>query len=389
MSDWHQTLAELQAAGLIRKPVTLESAQGPRVRIGGRDYDCWCSNDYLGMANHPALIQAAKRAADEFGTGAGASRLVCGTMSIHRRLEEAIAKFKQTESALVFATGYMANVGTISSLVGRGDSVYCDRLNHASIFDGVRLSGANLRVYPHKDVDALDRLLDRQTSGAKLVVTDTVFSMDGDIAPLPDLVDVCERRGATLMVDEAHATGVLGATGHGAIELFKLEGRVPVIMGTLSKAVGSLGGFVAGSSDLTALLVNRARSFIYSTALPPPVCAASLAGLRLIENEPERVAALWTNTRLLHDALRNMGWDIGSGETPITPLIIGEANDAVAVSKKLFGLGHFAPAIRPPTVPENTARLRLTPTAAHNTESIKRLAEALTAMRLQTREESK
>ncbi len=401
MSEWRKTLDELAAAGLLRTPVTIEGRQGPRVRIDGRDVLCFCSNNYLGLAGDPRLAEAAKAALDGYGVGAGASRLVSGTMTLHCELEDAIARFKGADAAIVFPTGYMANVGTIPALVGRGDTIYCDRLNHASIFDGCRLSGATLRVYPHRDADALDRLLRRERSGRALVVTDTVFSMDGDIAPLPDLVEVCERHGAALMIDEAHATGVLGEHGRGAAEHFREKGDaglfrvapcVPngetmlkevqasfplVVMGTLSKAVGALGGYVAGSRDLIDLIVNKARSFIYTTALPPAVCAAALAGLWIIEQEPERRAALWARTRQLHEGLRSLGFDIGATQTPITPVVVGASADAVALSKRLFDAGILAPAIRPPTVPEGTARIRLVPTAAHTPEDIDALLVAL------------
>ena len=380
MDEWRRMLDELAGAGLLREPVTVEGRQGPRVRVGGADFLCFCSNNYLGLADHPAPVEAAKAALDRYGAGGGASRLVSGTMTPHRELEEAVARFKGAEAAVIFPTGYMANVGTIPALAGKGDTVYCDRLNHASIFDGCRLSGAALRVYPHKDAGNLDDLLGKARGGRALVVTDTVFSMDGDLAPLPDLVAICERRGATLMVDEAHATGVLGANGRGAAEHFGIEpGRIPVVMGTLSKAVGSLGGYVAGSRDLVALLVNRARSFIYTTALPPAVCAASMAGLRIIAEEPNRRAALWARARQLQDGLRDLGFDLGSCDTPITPLMAGESDAAVRLSRRLFERHILAPAIRPPTVPEGTARIRLTPIATHTAEDVDALVRAVAA----------
>ena len=378
MSDWRKTLDELAKAGLLRRPATVEGRQGPRVRVNGEEYLCFCSNNALGLAGHPALAEAAKAAVDEYGTGSGASRLVSGTMTVHRELEDAVARFKGVEAAIVFPTGYMANVGTIPALVGKGDTAYCDRLNHASLFDGCRLSGAAVRVYPHKDVGKLDELLAREREGRVLVVTDTVFSMDGDLAPLPELADICERRGAMLMIDEAHATGVLGETGRGAAEHFGIEpGRIPVVMGTLSKAVGSLGGYVAGSRDLIDLLLNRARSFIYTTAPPPAVCAASIAGLRLIEQEPDRREALWARTEQLQDGLRSLGLEIGPTETPITPLIVGKSDAAVDLSKTLFERKILAPAIRPPTVPEGTARIRLTPMATHTAADITELLAGL------------
>ncbi|MFO7898355.1 MAG: 8-amino-7-oxononanoate synthase [Planctomycetota bacterium] len=376
--EWRRALDELAGRGLLRKLRTVDGAQGPRVRIDGRELLCFCSNNYLGLACHPALVRAARRAAAQYGTGSGASRLVSGSMAIHRELEDAVARFKRADAAIVFPTGYMANLGVIQSLVGRGDVVYCDRLNHASIIDGCRLSGATLRVYPHKDAGRLDRLLARGRGERALVVTDTVFSMDGDLAPLPDLVEVCERHGATLMIDEAHATGVLGATGRGATEHFGIEpGRIPVVMGTLSKAVGSFGGYVVGAVDLIELLVNKARSFIYTTAPPPAVCAASIAGLRIIDEEPGRRAALWERTRQLQDGLRRRGLAVGETETPITPVIVGEADAAVALSRRLLDAGVLAPAIRPPTVPDGTARVRLAPMAAHTPEDVETVLDAI------------
>ena len=377
-TGWREVLDELARRGLMRKLRTVEGAQGPRVRIDGRELLCFCSNNYLGLADHPALVQAATRAAEEHGTGSGSSRLVAGTMVLHRRLEDAVAGFKRAEAAIVFPTGYAANLGVIPALVGGHDVVYCDRLSHASIIDGCRLAGADLRVYPHKDVARLDRLLARRRGNRTLVVTDTVFSMDGDIAPLPDLVEVCERHGAILMIDEAHATGVLGETGRGATEHFGIEpGRIPVVMGTLSKAVGSLGGYVVGGFDLIELLINTARSFIYTTALPPAVCAASIAGLRMIDEDPQRRARLWERTRQLQDGLREAGLDLGDTETPITPVVVGKADDAVALADRLLDAGILAPAIRPPTVPDGTARIRLSPMATHTREDIEAVLEAV------------
>jgi glycine C-acetyltransferase/8-amino-7-oxononanoate synthase len=391
-TNWmRRTLDDLAARGLLRRPLTVEGRQGPRVRVGGRNLLCFCSNNYLGLADHPALAEASKAALDTCGTGAGASRLVSGTMTLHRELEDAIARFEGTEAALVFATGYMANIGTIAALVGRSDTVYSDRWNHASIVDGCRLSGASLRVYPHKDVDRLDRLLARDRGGRMLVVSDTVFSMDGDIAPVADLLDVCDRHGAMLMIDDAHATGVLGSAGWDVSGVERdpagsepaTLGSQLIRMGTLSKAVGSIGGFVAGSRDLIDLLVNRARSFIYTTAPPPAACAASLAGLRIIGAEPERRAALWSRARQLQDGLRDRGLQTGATETPITPLIVGEPDAAVALSARLLECGILAPAIRPPTVPKGTARLRLTPIATHGEEDVGAVLRAIDTARRQ------
>ena len=349
----------------------MESYDGPRVTVGGKNILLMCSNDYLGLSRHPALKKAAAKAMEQYGFGSGASRLISGTSTLHVELEGRIAAFKGTESALLFNSGYAANTGIIPAIAGEGDVILSDRLNHASIIDGCHLSKANMVVYPHKDVDRVESGLKKNRNAKrKLVVTDGVFSMDGDIAPLPDLVMLAEKYGAILMVDDAHATGVIGETGRGTSEHFGLSGRVHIQMGTLGKALGSFGAYATGSRDLIKYLFNRARSFIYSTALPPSICAASLAAFDVIEREPELRTTLWKNRdRLVHglSALRVFS---GSSETPIVPVMLGESEKALKAADKLFEYGLYATAVRPPSVPEGTARIRVTVTAVHSSDDI-------------------
>jgi len=387
MNFFRHTLEDLRQSGLLRELRTVDGPQGPTIRVGGREVVCLCSNNYLSLASHPELAEAAARAARELGCGAGASRLVSGTMAIHAELEAAVARVKHRDAAIVFPTGYMANLGAISALVSHDDAVIVDKLNHASIIDGCRLSGAKLLVYPHCDAGKLDRVL--QTASRyrrRLVVTDTVFSMDGDVVPLPEIADVCARHDAMLMIDEAHATGVLGATGRGTEEHFGMLGHPPsagiIVMGTLSKAIGSIGGFVAGSSDLIDYLRNLARSFVYTTALPPPACAASLAAIRLIERDPRPLASLRANVRLLDELLIDAGMidRKNAGRlTPIFPIRIGDAARAMNVSRRLFEAGYLCPAIRPPTVPAGTSRLRASVQAGHTEAQLTGFVQALLA----------
>jgi 8-amino-7-oxononanoate synthase len=383
-----ETLDDLKHAGLLRELRRIDGMPGTIMRIGGRDCVCFCSNNYLSLAARPEVTGAAARAAEEFGCGAGASRLVSGNLAIHEQLEAAIAKLKSRQAAILFPTGYMASVGAISALVSSGDAVIVDKLDHASIVDGCRLSGARMLVYRHCDADRLDQVL-RRAAGyrRKLVVTDGVFSMDGHIAPLPEIAEACSRHGAMLMIDEAHATGVIGPNGRGTEEHFGMAERESpepsVVMGTLSKAVGSLGGFVAGSCELISYLRNKARSFIYTTALPPPVCAASLAAIELIESDPQPLEKLRKNTRLLAGLLEDVQPDGGEmvshswAETPIFPVQIGEAARAVSISRELLEAGCLCPAIRPPTVPSGTSRLRVSLQADHTEEQIRGFADAL------------
>jgi 8-amino-7-oxononanoate synthase len=330
-----------------------------------------CSNDYLGLAGHPALREAASAAMERYGFGSSASRLVSGTSALHRELEQKIARFKGTEAALAFNSGYAANTGIIPAIAGEGDLILSDSLNHASIIDGCRLSKAEVKVYRHRDVDHVQDLLKQGFLARRtLIVTDGVFSMDGDIAPIPELVLLAEKYRALLMVDDAHATGVLGDTGRGTAEHFGLANRVPIQMGTLGKALGSYGAFVAGERTLIDYLVNRSRSFIFSTALPPMVCAASIAALDIIDREPERRENLRVNRERFVQGLLSLGIAIEDSETPIVAVMIGESEKALMVSEKLSEYGIYAAAIRPPTVPEGRARIRATITATHTADDI-------------------
>jgi glycine C-acetyltransferase/8-amino-7-oxononanoate synthase len=371
----NQELEQLKKSGLYRSLRTIESVSGARITIGGKEYLNFCSNNYLGLAGHPKVIKKAIETIKTFGFGAGASRLICGNTIIHEELENKIAKFKGREAAIVFPTGYMANIGAITSLVSEEDTVIIDRLNHASIIDACRLSKAKLQIYPHKDMDALEKILSRSEKYKKrLIVTDSVFSMDGDIAPLPEIIKLAKNYNAITMTDEAHSTGVID-----------LPYKPDISMGTLSKAIGSIGGFVAGSRELIDYLRNKARSFIYTTALPAAACVAAIAAIEIIEKEPGIRLRLWANvihlTPLIPLSIKD-----GEGETrregvrietPIIPVIIGEAKKTMEISQKLFERGLFISGIRPPTVPEGESRLRITVTAAHSKEDLECLASSL------------
>jgi 8-amino-7-oxononanoate synthase len=364
-------LIKLKNQHLLRRLSTVESYNGPYVTINGRKLLLMCSNDYLGLAGHPALREAASAAMEQYGFGSGGSRLVSGSSALHQELDQKIAKFKGTEAALAFNSGYTANTGIIPAMVGEGDMVLSDSLNHASIIDGCRLSKAEVKVYRHRDIDHVKDLLKKSPSARRtLIVTDGVFSMDGDIAALPELASLAEKYGAVLMVDDAHATGVLGNTGRGTAEYFGLTGQIPVQMGTFSKALGSFGAFVAGDRALIDYLVNRSRSFIFSTALPPMVCAASIAALDVIDREPERRENLRRNKARFVLGMLSLGIAIADSKTPIVPLMIGASKKALQVSEKLLEYGIYAAAVRPPAVPEGTARIRTTITATHTAEDI-------------------
>ncbi len=368
---FEKELSQLELNHLFRKVMVVDSNDGPRVTIKGRDMLLLCSNDYLGLANHPALRQAAVQAMERYGFGAGASRLISGTSPLHQALEDRIARFKGTEAALVFNSGYAANTGIIPAIAGTGDMILSDNLNHASIIDGCRLSKAEVRVYRHTDIGHVETLLKKGLNAKrKLIITDGVFSMDGDIAPLKDLVSLSEKYDAILMVDDAHGAGVLGKTGRGTVEHAGVSGRVHIQMGTLGKAIGSFGAYAAGSKDLINMLINHARSFIYSTALPPSVCAASLAAIDIVEQEPERRDRLWKNRSRFINDLKSIGISTGNSETPIIPIVIGDPGRALKAAERLFEYGIYAPAIRPPTVPANAARIRTTVTAAHTGDDI-------------------
>jgi len=369
--DWIPAeLAALEAKGLRRSLEPLQSGQGPVVQVAGRSLVNLCSNDYLGLASDPRLRRAAAEAAEREGAGAGAARLVAGDLPVHGRLESRLAELKGREAALLFSSGYHANAGVVAALVGRGDAVFSDEWNHASIIDGCLLSRAEVERYWHGDVEELGKLLARSRARRKLVVTDAVFGMDGDAAPLADIVALCERYGAMLYLDEAHSTGVLGKTGAGLAEAEGLTDRVDVLMGTLGKALGSFGAFVAGSRPLRDWLTSRCRTFVFTTALPPAACGAALAALDVLRAEPERRARLERLGQRMKDGLEWLGFSMGKVVAPIFPAILGEEGKALEAAGRLRERGFFVRAIRPPTVPRGTSRLRVSVTAGHTSEQV-------------------
>jgi glycine C-acetyltransferase len=375
-----EQLEAWRQAGSYQHLRVLESPCEPMSRFDGREVINLASNNYLGLADHPKLIEAQVDAAKQYGAGSGAVRTISGTMSIHMELERRIAAFKHTEACVVFQSGFAANAGTVSAILGPEDHIISDALNHASIIDGCRLSRAKIHVFPHKDTAKAAAILNglEGAPGHKLLITDGVFSMDGDIGPLPALVDIAERHGAIMMIDDAHSSGVLGRNGRGTVDHFGLHGRVDVQVGTLSKAIGVLGGYVCGSRDLIEFLYHRARPFLFSTSHPPAVAAACLAAFDILEHEPERIEKLWENTRYFKSLLKSAGFDTGESETPITPIIVGEAKMAHAYSAALFENGLLATGIGFPTVPEGKARIRTIVTATHTREMLDRAAEILT-----------
>lgn len=377
MKFLERELAYLQENHLYRRLNRMDDSQAARTVVNGKECLLFSSNNYLGLTEHPELKAAARDAITRWGTGAGGSRLTTGNLQLHEELEETVAHFKKTEAAIVFNTGYMANLGAITALAGKNDVIMSDELNHASIIDGCRLSRAETKVFPHKDTLTLEKLL-QQTQGyrRRLIVTDGVFSMDGDLAPLPRLVELAEKYRALLMVDDAHATGVLGRRGAGTADYFDLKGKIHVQMGTLSKAVGSAGGYIAGSRELIDYLRNKARSFIFSTALPPAVIAAAMAAFRVIEQEPQIREILWANARLLRSGLKQTGYTVLAEESPIIPVFIGDAGKTMHMAEKLLARGVFAPGIRPPTVPPGTSRIRVTVMATHTREHLDRAVSA-------------
>jgi 8-amino-7-oxononanoate synthase len=377
--DLAQRLDQLESSGLRRRLRLVDGPQGPSVLLDGQPVLLLCSNNYLGLADHPRLRRAAADAALSLGTSAGASRLISGSMSIHADLEERLAAFKSTEAALLFGSGYLANTGTIAALARRGEVVCSDELNHASIIDGCRLAGAETFVYRHADPEHLEWGLRRAAGRASLIVTDGVFSMDGDIAPLAELWGLSRRHRCRLMVDEAHATGCLGPGGRGSVAAEGLTGEVDVIVGTLGKALGGYGAYVCGSAELVDFLVNSARPFIFSTAPPPPAVAAALAALELLEERPKRVEKLRANAAALRSELREQGLEPAGSDTQIVPLVVGEARDAMALCERLLEDGLFGQAIRPPTVPTGTCRLRLTVMATHAIGDLRRAARSIGA----------
>ena len=355
----------------------VEGPQGPQVLLNGAEVLLLCSNNYLGLADHPRVREAAADAAERFGAGAGAARLISGTMPLHRRLEQRLAEFVGTESALLFGSGYLANTGTIPALAGSGEVVFSDELNHASIIDGCRLSRAETFVYRHRDTEHLAWGLRRAGKRAALIATESVFSMDGDVAPLGELLALARRHGCRLMVDEAHATGALGPGGRGAVAQAGLEGEVDVIVGTLGKALGSYGAYVCAALPIVDLLVNTARPFIFSTAPPPPAIGAGLAALTLLESRPGIVEQLRRNAATLREALDRHGLPAGASRTQIVPVVVGEARPTMALCEHSLDRGIFAQAIRPPTVPDGTSRLRLTVMATHSGDELQAAARVI------------
>jgi glycine C-acetyltransferase/8-amino-7-oxononanoate synthase len=375
--DLDARLHELQALGLYRRTRRVSGPQGPHVVLDGKPVLLLCSNNYLGLADHPRVRAAAADAATRWGVGAGASRLVSGTMTIHRRLEERLAEFKGRETALLFGSGYLANAGVVSALARPGDIVFSDELNHASIIDGCRLSRAETFVYAHRDVEHLAWGIAQADGRGALIVTDSVFSMDGDVAPLPELVELARRHRIRLVVDEAHATGTLGPGGRGAIAEAGLESQVDVIVGTLGKSLGSYGAFAACDRQMARYLVNSARTFIFSTAPPPPAVAGALAALELLQEQPRRVRRLQANVGAIRSELSREGFDVRGSRTQIIPLVVGDPELTVDICEKALARGVFAQAIRPPTVPPMTSRLRLAVMASHRDEELRRAAQVL------------
>jgi glycine C-acetyltransferase len=378
-------LDALRAGGTYFKLRVLDDAQAPVCHYDGREVINLASNNYLGLCDHPKLREAATAAIETYGVGSGAVRTIAGTMRIHMELEEKIARFKGVEACVVFQSGFTANAGTVSSILGKEDFILSDELNHASIIDGARLSRAKIKVFRHKDVAHAEELLKeiQNEPGHKLVITDGVFSMDGDIGPVGALADLCEKYGAIMMVDDAHASGVLGRNGRGSVDHFGCTQRVDVQVGTLSKAIGALGGYVCGSRDLIDYLYHRARPFLFSTSHPPSVAASCMAAFDILENEPERIERLWSNTKYFQEQLAGAGFDIGGkttpkSETPITPIIIGDGRKTMEFSRAVFEQGVMATGIAFPTVPEGKARVRCIMTSEHTRAQIDKALEILT-----------
>jgi len=375
-------LNSLREQKLYQKLRILETEQLPVSRFDGREVINLSSNNYLGLTTHPKLKQRAIEATGKYGVGSGAVRTIAGTMSLHMELEEKIAKFKHVEASVVFQSGFTANAGTVSAILGKEDVIISDALNHASIIDGCRLSRAEIRVFPHKDVEACDKVLKdlEGHKGRKLLITDGVFSMDGDIAPLPQLVELAEKYGCIMMIDDAHASGVLGRNGRGTVDHFNLHGRVDIQVGTLSKAIGSLGGYVCTTRDTIDFLYHRARPFLFSTSHPPAVAATCIAAFEILEEEPQLVDQLWANTRFFKAGLQKLGFNTGQSETPITPVIVGEAALAHEFSRHLFQSGVFAQGIGYPTVAKDKARIRTIVTATHTEAELTKALDIMGAV---------
>ena len=377
-SNLSEELELLKDSHLFRKLRTLESLDSTHAKLNGKEIRLFCHNDYLGLSKHPEVVEAFLEGVKNFGAGSGAARLISGNTKVFEELEEGLARFKRKERALLFSTGYLANLGVISAFCEKNDVVIVDKLNHASIIDACKLSGATIRVYPHKDLNYLEKILKQSNRfRKKLIVTDSVFSMDGDLAPLPEIAELKNRYGAYLMIDEAHGTGVFGKSGRGAAELLGVEDDIDISMGTLSKAFGTHGGFVAGKKELIDYLINKSRTFIFSTTLPPAVCAASLKSLELIEKKPEIRQSLWERVKQTYDGLASIGIKTQDTFSPIIPIIVGDEQKALTLSETLLQKGILIPAVRFPTVPKKTARLRLTISAAHTKSDVDFLISAL------------
>ena len=391
MAHLTAALDDLRERGTYFRLRVLEDEQGPVCTYDGRQVINLASNNYLGLCNHPKLREAAIAATRQYGVGSGAVRTIAGTMRIHMELEEKIAAFKNVEACVVFQSGFTANAGTVSSILGKGDFILSDELNHASIIDGARLSGAKIKVFRHKDVAHAEELLREieNEPGRKLIITDGVFSMDGDIGPVDRLAALAERYNAIMMVDDAHASGVLGRNGRGSVDHFGVHGKVDVQVGTLSKAIGALGGYVCGSRDLIDYLYHRARPFLFSTSHPPSVAATCLAAFDILESEPERIERLWSNTHYFQSELKQAGFDVGgvstpASETPITPIILGDGRQTMAFSRALFEASVMATGIAFPTVPEGKARIRCILTSEHTLPQLDQALETIRSVAKQT-----
>jgi 8-amino-7-oxononanoate synthase len=380
MRDFRAALAGLEAASLLRTRHPVAGEQGAELEVEGRRLVAFASNDYLGLASHPKLIAAVVDAVQRFGVGSGASHLISGHHEEHDRVEAELARFVGMPKALTFSTGYMANTGVIPALVGRGDAVFADALNHACLIDGARLARADVHIYPHADLDALEQALARSSAPNKLIVSDAVFSMDGDIAPVRDLVDLCERHDAWLYLDDAHGFGVLGPNGEGTAAHLGVRSERVVYMGTLGKAAGVSGAFVAGDAAMIEWLVQRARTYVFTTATPPMLAAAVRASLEVFRDEPWRRQRLQEHIALLRRRLREVQWTLLESNTAIQPLVVGDNARVMQLMESLWKRGFWVPGIRPPTVPEGSARLRISLTAGHTTEQVAALADTLLAI---------
>jgi glycine C-acetyltransferase len=372
-------LQKLREQNLYQRLRILETEQLPVCNFDGQEVINLSSNNYLGLTTHPKLKERAVRAVEEFGVGSGAVRTIAGTMSLHMELEEKIARFKQVEASVVFQSGFTANAGTVQAILERDDVIISDELNHASIIDGCRLSRAEIKVFPHKDVEACEGILKeiRERKCRKLLITDGVFSMDGDIAPLPQLVELAEKYGCIMMIDDAHSSGVLGRNGRGTVDHFNLHGRVDIQVGTLSKAIGALGGYICSTRETIDYLYHRARPFLFSTSHPPSVAATCIAAIEVLEEEPQLIQELWSNTEFFKEGLKRLGFNTGMSETPITPVIVGDAALAHQFSRELFQAGVFAQGIGYPTVPQGKARIRTIVTATHTQEELSQALEIM------------